>query len=423
MAAGPDFFTIPLQEPVVIFAVIMTTILVVPLIAARIRLPAIVVMILVGMVLGPDGTQLLQTEGTITLWGTVGLQYIMFLAGLEIDVVEFNKSQLRSVFLGLMTFLFPAVVVGAVGHWLLDYGWSASLLLASMFGAHTLLAYPLVSRMGLGKQESVTITVGATIIAEIAALVLLAAVSGIHSGDASLLFWGHMLLRMSLFGLFIFLVVPRVTRAFFKHVGGDGGHQFLFVLVVVFVCAVLSVPAKLEPIIGAFLAGLAVNRLIPENGPLANRLEFVGQHLFIPVFLLWVGMIVDLDALISSWKPWAIAGVLVVPALGAKLLAAKITQWRFGYTANEGWVMFGLSASRAAATLAVVLVGQRLGVLDGDLVNAVVILIVVSCLVSPWVAEHFGRRAAIHFHRLAPPVRERQLSGALGQPEDGRNHG
>jgi Kef-type K+ transport system membrane component KefB/mannitol/fructose-specific phosphotransferase system IIA component (Ntr-type) len=384
--------TLPFTDPVLIVALATLIFLAVPILAERVRVPGVIGLIVAGAAVGPHGFGLLARDQTIVLLGTVGLLYLMLMVGLELDLHQFNRFRNRSIVFGLLSFLIPAALGLGLGL-ALGYSAASALLLASAFSSHTLLAYPIASRMGIVRNEAVTTALGGTILTEILALLLLAVVANSAGGGAlDAGFW----VRLSVsFGVYVGVVMwglPRVGRWFFRQ-AGEGGAEFIFVLTSLFTVSYLSHAAGVEPIVGALLAGLALNRLVPAHGPLMNRIHFVGNTIFIPFFLLSVGMLVNVRAL-DSGRAWTISIVLTLGVLVGKWSASKVAEKAFGYDADEGWVVFGLTVPHAAGTLAIVLVGYELGLLDQTEVNGVVLMILVTCLAGPWAVERFGRRVA-----------------------------
>ena len=387
------FPSLPFTDPVLIVALATLLFLAVPILAERVRVPGIIGLIVAGAAVGPHGFGLLARDQTIILLGTVGLLYLMLMVGLELDLHQFSRFRNRSIVFGTLSFLVPAVF-GAAAGLALGYSLPSALLLASAFSSHTLLAYPIASRLGIIRNAAVTTALGGTILTEILALLLLAVVANSAGGGAlDLAFWGRLTLS---FGIYVFLVMwglPRLGRWFFRH-AGDGGAEFIFVMTALFTVSYLAHAAGVEPIVGALLAGLALNRLVPSQGPLMNRIHFAGNTLFIPFFLLSVGMLVNVRAL-DSVRAWTIAVVLTIGVLLSKWLASWGTARAFRHDAAEGWVVFGLTVPHAAGTLAIILVGYDLGLLDQTEVNAVVLMILATCLAGPWAVERFGRAVAL----------------------------
>ncbi|HEX7239161.1 MAG TPA: cation:proton antiporter, partial [Longimicrobiaceae bacterium] len=384
---------LPVTDPVLIVALAMTIFLAVPLLFERLRVPGIIGLILVGAAVGPNGAGLLARDATVVLLGTVGLLYLMLMVGLELDLHEFGRYRGRSIGFGALSFLVPALIGLGTGL-ALGYSLASALLLASAFSSHTLLAYPIASRLGIVRNPAVTATLGGTIVTEILALFLLAVVADSVGGDLGPRFWAALLVPFGVYVGAVLWGLPRVGRWFFRGAGGDAPREFVFVMAALFAVSYLAHAAGVEPIVGALLAGLALNRLVPKHGPLMNRIHFVGNALFIPFFLLSVGMLVDVRAL-DSPRAWTISLVLAAGVTLAKWLAARTAEKAFGWTPDEGRVVFGLTVPHAAGTLAIVLVGFEVGLLDQTEVNGVVLTILVTCLVGPWAVERFGRRVAL----------------------------
>jgi len=388
---------LPITDHVLIFTVIISMILLAPLLGSLLRVPDMVLLLVAGAALGADGFGVLERNEAITLFGEIGLLYIMFLAGLEIDLYEFSRTKLKSIGFGLITFLIPQVLGAVVVYYVLgDWAWSAAILMASMFASHTLLAYPVATKLGIHRAEPVTISVGATIVTDTLALLVLAVIVD-ASQDIALdaKFWLSLVLALMALVLIIWLVIPRLARWFFKNVSEAGGTQFLFVLTVVCACAYFSQYARMKPLIGAFLAGAALNRQIPEHSALMNRLQFVGNNLFIPFFLISVGMLVDTQVLIGNPETWVVIGVMVGMVVVTKYLAATVAGLLFGYKAAERNVMFGLTVVQAAATLAAALVGFDAGILNDAALNGAVAMIVVTVPLGSWIVQRSGRKLAL----------------------------
>lgn len=384
---------LPVSDPILVFSIILSIILIAPILFTRLKLPGIIGIIVAGVIIGPSVLGLIETEGSVTLLGQVGLLYIMFLAGLEINLNEFFKHKHRSLVFGMITFLIPQIL-GTLVFLLLGFNMLASLLIASMFASHTLVAYPIITRLGISKNNAVLTAVGGTILTDTAALLLLAVIARAHQGELNTSFWIEMTAMIALYSAIVLLVLPRLSKWFFQNFQ-DQILEFLFVLFVAFGFSYLARVAGIEPIVGAFFTGLVLNRMIPDSGPLMNRIQFVGNSIFIPVFLLYIGMLVDVKVLFSSWKAWGIMGTMMVLNIGTKLIASKLTQRIFNYSKAEGWIIFGLSTTEAAATLAATLVGLRLGIIGDEILNGVILLILVTCILGPTVVQKFGKQVAV----------------------------
>ncbi|MDL5362564.1 cation:proton antiporter [Halalkalicoccus sp. NIPERK01] len=399
----PAVSGLPVSDPVLIFALAMIVFLAAPLFFQRYRLPGIVGVILVGAAIGPNALGVLERGETIVLLGEVGLIYLMFVAGLEIDVDQFATSVDRSVVFGLLSFVIPQAVGTVAGVLVLGLSIPAAALFASIFASHTLLAYPVANKLGIVTDEAMTATIGGTILTDTLALLVLAVVAASAQGALDAAFWVRLGIGLALFFAGVWVLVPRVGTWFFRTVDEESYFEFLFVMSTLFVCAYLAEVAGVEPIVGAFLAGLVLNRLIPEHGTLMNRIEFVGNALFIPFFLLSVGMLVDVRAVAEGPRTLLIASVLVASVLVTKFAAAWLTGRLYGFDREQVAGMFGLSLGQAAAALAIVLVGFRLGIegFDGDMVNAVVVMILAASVISPAVVERAGKRLAVAGERGA----------------------
>ncbi len=398
---------LPFHEAGLIFAVLTAAILVAPMLARRVRLPNIIVLVLLGFAIGPTGLGLLERAGAVEVLGTAGLLYLMFVAGLELDLDDFIANRRDSLGFGGLTFVIP-MVLGTVSSLALGYPMLPSLLLASCWASHTLLAYPTFQRAGTFGNRAVSTTVGATIITDTCALLVLAIVARAHEGALTPVFWITLLPSMALLTFGAMWGLPRLARSFFSGAGQDRSLRFLFVMVSLFGVASLADLIGIEAIVGAFLAGLALNRAVPNGGALMERIDFLGNSLFIPFFLLATGMLVDL-AVLSEPRTLMIGLVFTAVALVAKLLAAMATGRLFDYRGAEVGAMFALSSAQAAATLAAVVVGLQVGLLDTEAVNAVILVILVTCMVASAAATRYAVR-------LPVPDRERSFGEVVVVP-------
>jgi Kef-type K+ transport system membrane component KefB/nucleotide-binding universal stress UspA family protein len=394
----------PLHDSVLIFSIILFIILFAPLLLNKMRIPHLIGLIIAGVAVGPHGFNIIA-KGSMQLFGDVGLLYIMFLAGLDIDRSDFKKNGGKSVVFGLYTFLLPMALGSIAGYYLLRFSWLSSILFASMIASHTLIAYPLISKLGVAKNRAVNVAVGGTVITDTLALMVLAVIAAMAVGELSQFFWIHFGLSILLFGLLVWFAIPALARWFFKHYD-DNVTQYTFLLGLMFLASFLAKAAGLEAIIGAFLAGLALNRLIPRTSPLMNRTEFVGNALFIPFFLIGVGMMVDFRLFFSDIDTIIAAGVMTVVAMLAKFVAAWLTQKTFRFSDDERHLIFGLSNAQAAATLATVLVGYNIilghdadnnpiRLLNENVLNGTIIMILVTCTVASIVAQKGAKNIAL----------------------------
>ena len=389
-----DFLDLPVSDPVLIFALVMVIILIMPLIADKLRAPAIVGLIIAGAIVGPGALGILERDSTIILLGTVGLLYLMFIAGVSIDLEKFSKSRGQSILFGVVSFGLPLAGSLLLAPPLLGYSLESSLLLGAIVGSHTLLAYPIANRLGIGKNKAVTLSLGATMVTDALSLTILAIVAAAVHGEISLYFWVTFLGSVAIYLVLVIFTLPRLGRWFFRNVRDQTSIEYVFLLTVLFLTAYAAQLVGLAAIIGAFLAGLSMNRLVPENSTLMSRVQFIGNTLFIPFFLISVGMLVDVRVL-ASVEVWLVALLFFILVLVGKYLAAKAAQVYFRLSADEGWVMLGLTSPQAAATLAVTLIGFELGLFNEMAVNAVVLLIMASCFVGPYLVDLYGRRVLL----------------------------
>lgn len=388
-------FDLPLTNPVPVFGLLLSVVLLIPLIFKKLKIPGIVGLILAGVLIGPHGLGIIERDESIVMLGTIGLLYIMFLAGLDLDLNQIKNNRSHSILFGAATFFIPLTLGMIVSYYILDYNLIASLIISLMFSTHTLVAYPIASRLGLTQTRSITTVIGGTIITDTAVLVLFGITVNYAQGNLDGFFWFKFLAMLALFIFAVLWLFPKIARWFFKNIEEENYSQFIFIFAMFLLAGVLAELAGVEPIIGAFFAGLAFNKLIPHNSALMNRIHFIGSGLFIPLFLISVGMIIDLSVLLKGYNALFIAGVLTSMALVSKWAAAQTTRILFDYSRSEAGLIFGLSSSHAAATIAVILIGYNLGVLDINALNATILLILITCLVSSFVTERAGRKLAI----------------------------
>lgn len=386
---------LPLKNPVLILALTLLIILFSPLLFRRFRIPGIIGLIISGVLIGPKCFHIIESTNSFELLSKTGLLYIMFLAGLEIDMQEFKQNRSKSLVFGALTFLIPIIIGYVVCVYVFHFSLWKAVLLASMFSTHTLLSYPIVSNMGIVKNRAVQVTFGGTIITDSAVLILLGIITNILTGGIDGGFWLRITASLGLLVFATLYLLPKISKWFFRNIESQASSHYIFVLAVVFISGFLSELAGVEPIIGAFLAGLGLNKVIPHTGILMNRVVFIGNTLFIPFFLISAGMLVDLRLFFGGSSALVFAGILCVVGLVTKYLAAWLTSIIYKYTKYERNIMFGLSVSHAAATLAIIKVGFDIGLFDQNIVNATIILILISCLVSSFVSERAARKIAI----------------------------
>ncbi|WP_434502938.1 cation:proton antiporter [Prevotella sp.] len=391
---------LPITDPTWIFFIVLCIILFAPILMGKLRIPHLIGMILAGVIVGPHGFNILSHDSSFELFGKVGLYYIMFLAGLEMNMADFKKNRIKTSTHGILAFAIPMIIGFALNTSLLKYGVLTSVLLASMYASHTLIAYPIVLRYGLSQQRSVTIAAGATAITDTLTLLVLAIVGGMFKGEVNGLFWFILAIKLCIVFFIIIYFFPRMARYFFQRYE-ENVTQFIFVLAMTFLGAGMMAFIGMEGLLGAFLTGLVLNRYVPNISPLMTHLEFVGNALFIPYFLIGVGMLININIIFAGFGTLKVAGVMIAVALSSKWLASLATQKLFNMKSIERELIYGLSNAQAGATLAAVLVGyniilpngQRL--LNDDVLNGTIILILVTCIFSSFTTERAARKIAL----------------------------
>ena len=358
-------FSLPLKNPVLIFSLILFIILLTPVLLQRLRIPDLIGLIIAGAVIGPNGVGIMERDSSIELFGTVGLLYIMFIAGLEIDMADLKKNYGKTLTFGLYTFLIPMIVGTLTGVYWLDFSWPTSILLASMYASHTLITYPIVSKYGITKNRAVSIAIGGTVITCILALLVLAVIVGMSTGEINQQFWIKLGVSSLVFISIVVILFPMLGRWFFKRYEDSVG-QYIFVLALVFFASFLAEAAGLEAIIGAFLAGLALNRLIPNTSALMNRIDFVGNAIFIPFFLIGVGMLVDVRTFAAGWTALWVAVVMTAAVL-------------IGYE-----VILGTGPD-----------GQPIRLLNEDVLNGTIVMILITCTIASFITQRSAQNIAL----------------------------
>ena len=393
--------TTPLvTSPVLIFFIVLVIILLSPVVLNRFKIPHIIGLIVAGVVIGPHGLNVLARDMSFELFGQVGILYIMFLAGIEIDMFNLKRNLKKGLVFGLLSFLFPMIVGTLASVYILHMNWVTSILLASMYASHTLISYPIVARFGLTKSPAVLIAVVGTIISVIGALLVLAgAVNVHHTGEFS---WGDLLrlfLELALYCVVILYTYPRITRWFFKN-SSDNVTQYIFVMAMMFLASWFAQIIELEAVLGAFFAGLVLNRYVPNASPLMNRIEFVGNALFIPYFLIGVGMMIDMKV-ISNANTLYVAANMIIVALIGKWVAAWLAQKIYGMNGVARRMMFGLTTAHTAVALAVVTIGYNMIMPDGSrmmdetVLNGTVLMILITCAIAPIVTARAASKMRI----------------------------
>ncbi|MGB2926583.1 MAG: cation:proton antiporter, partial [Limnothrix sp.] len=379
-------------NPLFSFTLLLLVSLTVPPIFERLKLPGLVGLLFAGVLLGENVLGLLDSDSeTMILLSDIGKIYLMFVAGLEINLQEFRKSQNRSLGFGLLTFALPLSAGITIGLFF-DFSWNASILIGSLLASHTLLGYPIITRLGILKNESITVTIGATIFTDIAALLLLAICVSVHEGEFSFIFVSTQVLLLIVYSAIVLFGLAWVGKDFFRRSGEDEGNQFLFILLAVFLASVGAQLINVDKIVGAFLAGLAVNEVVGHS-PVEEKIEFVGSTLFIPFFFIGMGLLLDIPAFINNLiYEFPLTVAIVFGLLFSKFLAAAIAKQLYGYTWAEALTMWSLSIPQVAATLAAALIGFRVGVISEPVFNAVIVLMLVTSVLGPILTERFGRQ-------------------------------
>lgn len=379
-----------LNEPVAVFLTIMAVILITPLFSERVRLPDIVGLIFGGLLVGPYGLNLLSTSRTIELLATVGLIYLMFSAGMEIDLPQFNKVKVKSLVFGLLTFIFPQASGILLGR-LFGMDWLGSVLFGSIYASHTLIAFPIITRLGVQRNEAVSVTVGATVITDVIALLVLAIVVGSQGSENASSQILTLVLLMTGYTAVILFGLPRLGKWFFHRFTGNT-VEFQFVLVAIFAASLLAEMIGMHAIVGAFMAGLAINSTLPRRSRVVGQVLFMGESFFIPIFLMYIGMVINPGAFFVDRQTLLIGVALTAAVYVTKYIAAWITARIFHYSRDERFTMWGLSQAQAAATLATVLVGVEAGLLSQAVFNGAILSILFTTISSPILVQRFGSR-------------------------------
>ncbi len=407
----------PIQDPTWTFFIVLSVILFAPMLMHRLRIPSIVGMIIAGVLIGKYGFNILERDDSFKLFGKVGVYYIMFLASLEMNMQDVKSIQKQYLTLGLLSFLFPVLLGFTANYYIMGYGIMAAVLMAAMYASHTLISYPIVMRYGIARRKSVSIATGGTIVADVLTLLVLAGVTGMLNEDASNLHMLYLALKVMVVGATILFIFPRVGQWVFRRYD-EVVVQYIFVLSMVFLGAGLMEIAGIEGILGAFLVGIALNRLIPPSSPLMSHIEFIGNSIFIPYFLIGVGMMINIQTFMDYRQTLPLAAIMIIVATMGKWLAAFVTQKAFHLSRNDRKLMFGLTSSRAAATLAVVLAGYELKVVDDTVLNATMLLILFTCIISSFATEHTARDIALNEKDTIEEVGDKdQILVALSNPE------
>lgn len=409
------------NKPVGFFLLIMMIILITPLLSERVRLPGIVGIILGGMLIGPHGFGLVQDNDRIQFLSTIGLVYLMFSAGLEVDINQFMKVRARALVFGIITFTFPQLMGMGLGY-ILGLDWLGMILLGSAFASHTLIAFPILTKLGVTRNEAVAVTTGATVLTDIGAFIVLAVVLGAKSGGGiSAGYFIQLLVLLAIFTAAIIFGLPRLGKFVFQKLSGRA-LEFQFVIVVLFIAAFTAELIGVHEVVGAFIAGLAVNSMLPRHSPVTGHVLFIGESFFIPVFLLYSGLITDPLTFLKSPQTIIVALGVTIVAYVSKFIAAWITAKIYKYTRSEFWTVYGLSHAQAAVTIPTLVIGLETGLFDATLFNAAILMILLTSITSPLIVQRFAPDLQTAtttdeqiplFGRILVPIAEVKLSEGL----------
>lgn len=375
-------------KPVGFFLIVMTIILVTPLLSEKLRLPGIIGIIIGGMLIGPHGFGLLEDGDRIQFLSTIGLVYLMFSAGLEVDINQFMKVRSRALVFGLITFTFPQLMGMALGY-ILGLNWLGAILLGSAFASHTLIAFPILTKLGVTRNEAVAVTTGATVLTDIGAFIVLAVVLGANKGGLDIFYFLKLFALLALLTSAIIFGLPRLGKFIFQKINSRA-VEFQFVLVTLFVAAFAAELIGVNEVVGAFLAGLAVNSMLPRYSPVTGHVLFIGESFFIPVFLLYSGLITDPITFLKSPQTILVAIGVTIVAYVSKLIAAWITARIYKYTKSEFWTVYGLSHAQAAVTIPTLVIGLSAGLFNSTLFNAAILMILLTSITSPLIVQRFA---------------------------------
>lgn len=376
------------SKPVGFFLIVMAIILVTPLISERLKLPGIIGIIIGGMLIGPHGFGLLEDNDRIQFLSTIGLVYLMFSAGLEVDINQFMKVRGRALVFGFITFIFPQLMGMGLGY-ILGLDWLGMILLGSAFASHTLIAFPILTKLGVTRNEAVAVTTGATVLTDIGAFIVLAVVLGANKGGITFAYFAQLFILLAIFTAVIIFGLPRFGKFVFQKLTGRA-VEFQFVIVALFIAAFFAEVIGVHEVVGAFLAGLAVNSMLPRHSPVAGHVLFIGESFFIPVFLLYSGLITDPLTFLKSPQTVVVAAGVTVVAYVSKLIAAWLTARIYKYSKSEFWTVYGLSHAQAAVTIPTLVIGLETGLFDSTLFNAAILMILLTSITSPLIVQRFA---------------------------------
>ncbi|WP_392533231.1 cation:proton antiporter [Nostoc sp. C117] len=373
------------KEPIISFAILLVVILVIPIIFERLRLPGLVGLVFTGLVLGPSGWNIFQSDSPmINLLSDIGLIYLLFVAGLEVDLEQFRKRKSRAFGFASLTFSVP-LLMGILLGLIIGYGWNTSILIGSLFASYTLLAYPIITRLGVVNNEAVTVTIGATIFTDIGAILILAVCVAVgHPGAFSLAKLLTLSGWLTIYSVAVVAGFDWAGKEFFRRSGDDEGNKFLFVLLSVFLAAVGAQLIGVDKIVGAFLVGLAVNEAVGE-GPVKEKVVFIGSVLLIPIFFVDLGLLIDLPTFLKNPNTLKLTLLIIVGLIASKLIAAFLTKLLYRYNWREMLTMWSLSLPQVGITLAATLVGYRAELLSTEILHSIIVLMLVTSTLGPFI--------------------------------------
>lgn len=383
-----------LKAPLASFTILLLLILVFPPIFERIRLPGLVGLLFAGVVFGEEGLGLLDKNSeSVKLLADIGKIYLMFVAGLEIDLEDFRKTRNQSLVFGFTTFIVP-LSMGTLLGLAFKMGWNASILLGSLLASHTLLAYPIVTRLGVVNNEAVIASIGATIFTDIGALLVLAICVAIGGGQFTLATLIGLLFNLAIYCVVVLFGFAYAGREYFRRTGEEENNQFLFVLLALFLASVGAQIIHIDQIVGAFLAGLAVNRVVGQ-GVVKEKIEFVGSTLFIPCFFVYIGLLLEVSEFLTIFgENFLLTTGIVSTLIFSKFVASLIPKFIFNYSWAQCLTMWSLSLPQVAATLAATVVGIQAGILPKAVFNSVIVMMLVTSVGGPILTSRFAPKLA-----------------------------
>ena len=409
-----------LNKPVGFFLLVMTIILVTPLLSERVKLPGIIGIIIGGILIGPHGFGLMEAGDRIEFLSTIGLVYLMFSAGLEVDINQFLRVRGRALVFGVITCIFPQLMGMGLGY-ILGLDFLGMILLGSAFASHTLIAFPILTKLGVTRNEAIAVTTGATVLTDIGAFVILAIVLGARTGGISAGYFVQLIISLTIFALAIVFGLPRLGKFVFKRISGRA-VEFQFVIVTLFISAFVAELIGVHEVVGAFLAGLAINATLPRHSPVTGHVLFIGESFFIPVFILYSGLITDPLTFLKSPQTIIVAIGVTIVAYVSKFIAAWITARIYKYTKSEFWTVYGLSHAQAAVTIPTLVIGLETGLFDSTLFNAAILMILLTSITSPLLVQRFAPDLKIAeaedevlplFGRILVPIADSKQSAGL----------